>query len=64
MNSTTFGALALQLFNTSSIPAAALDEALDFRRLAQAMAAGDLTFAADNSEPAQPPEIASSEIAQ
>lgn len=44
MDSTTFGALALQLLGAAQVPGSALDQAIQFRDLAAALADGRLTI--------------------
>lgn len=42
MDSKNFGALALQLLQSAMIPGSALDEATEFRQIAEAIVRGDL----------------------
>lgn len=46
MDAKTFGAIALNMLQSSQVAGAALDQALEFRTIAAALAAGDLAIAA------------------
>lgn len=44
MTPETFGAMALELFNSATIPTAAIDTAMQFREIAKALAEGRMAL--------------------